>query len=537
VSCTLRRERIADGSPPCQTIDMPSRWQKLALPAVLMLAFAHGGLYASFLPPWGLVDEQQHFHYIQHLAEKGSIPIAGQTVVSAEIIASLFETRKWENFHSATFSSEDPREMGLDGQSYEGYQPPVFYALFVPLYLAFPGDVVDKLFWLRWASVGLSLVTVWIAYRIVLELFPENHFLAFSTAALLALLPERAAAISRVNNDVLLEVLAAALVWVCTVAVLRRLSIRRCQLLGLLLGLGVLTKTSMAVLVVLLPFVFLADRHDSGRSTCALWTCGIATVLIVPLVARNLSLYGDPTGFSGFEAVYEIPAPALNWGNLLSEIRSLFSHFWVVWWKGARAGTNPLLSVSHAVLAILTAFSLTGLVRSARRARRMGKLDRRHWIAAMYTLAVMCSALAVLAGSFRGMFPVIQGRFFLPVVVPIVILFCWGLWCTPSRKVLILATLLTVTALGVLSLFGNLLPYFYYWTEFVADGVPQPHSWPGWQDAWAIFRSRLLNYKPGVVQSTLAWTVGFYALSLVLAGAVFRGLSLSTRRDHTAEDR
>ncbi len=515
---------------------MQGTWHRLALPSVLLLAFFHGGLYASYLPPWGLVDEQQHFHYIQHLAERGAIPIAGQTFVSPEIIESLFETRRWENFHWYPYPSDDPREMGLDGASYEGYQPPLFYALFAPVYLALPGDVLDKLYGLRWVSVGLSLISVWIAYRIALVLFRDKRVVAFSVAAFLALLPERAASVGRLNNDVLVEVFAAAFIWVCTVAVLRRLSVRRCQLMGLLLGLGVLTKTSMALLFLLLPVVFLANRREHGWSLCALWTFGVASVLIVPLVVRNQAVYGDLTGFSGFEVVYQIPAPTFSWGNLLSAIWRLLSHFWVIWWKGVAAGSNLVLTGLYAVLAILSAFSLAGLVQSARRAAWTGKLGRREWVAGMYALAVMAYAFAVLTGNFRGLFPEIQGRFFLPVVIPTAILYCWGL-ITASRRLLIPVTLLTMTAVGVLSLFGNLLPYFYYWSAFVADGIPQPHSWPGWPGAWAIFRARLLAHKPVLVQSTFPLTLGCYVASLVLAMVVFGGLNLPTKRSFAQIDR
>jgi len=58
-----------------------------------------------------------------------------------------------------------------------------------------------------------------------------NHnstiLLAFSVGAFLALLPERAASVGRVNNDVLVELFAATFIWLCTVTVLRRLSVRR----------------------------------------------------------------------------------------------------------------------------------------------------------------------------------------------------------------------------------------------------------------------------------------------------------------------
>lgn len=60
------------------------------LALLLLLAFLHGSLYALFLPPWGLIDEAQHLHYIQYIAEKQAMPVAGELYLSDEIVNSLF---------------------------------------------------------------------------------------------------------------------------------------------------------------------------------------------------------------------------------------------------------------------------------------------------------------------------------------------------------------------------------------------------------------------------------------------------------------
>ncbi len=508
---------------------MHDRWHKLAWPTILLLALFHGGLYASLLPPWSIIDEPQHFHYIQRLAEQDSIPIAGQTYISLEIVDSLFETRHWETFHWSTPDSRLPQNLGLIGHSYEGYQPPLYYALFAPLFSILPGGILVKLYWLRWATVGLSLLTVWMAWRMTRELFPEKPALAYSVGLFLALLPERAASISRVSNDVLLEVLAAAFIWVCTRAVLKGLTLRRSLLLGLLLGLGVLTKTSMAILAVLLPPVFWTNRRVSRWALCAVGTAGIALALIVPLLIRNLTLYGDLTGFSGFEASHVIAAPPLTGQNILSAVWDLFRHYWVIWWKGAMVKKNVLLDFFYLLLAIFSGLGLAGLVVHTRQRCASETDNRRCWIAAIYALALGSYATAVLVSYYQGYIPVIQGRFLLPVIVPASVLLIWGLWHAPGRQILVAATLLTLIALDVLSLFGNLLPYFYYWSAFAMGGMPQSYS-PGWQWAWTTFYSRFLGDKPVLLQPILVLTPLLYVATLVLAGKVFIELNTTPNR-------
>jgi hypothetical protein len=502
---------------------MSNYGRKLARLALLLLALVRGEMYASYLPPWGLIDEEQHVHYIQHLVEQRSFPIVGQTYLSSEIIESAFDTHRWETFHWPTPTSHIPQEMGLEGHSYEGYQPPVFYMLLVPLYVVLPDNLLVKLYCLRWAVVGLSLLTVWMISRIVTELFPQYPALPYFVSLLLIFLPERTASVSRVNNDVLLEVIATAFVWVSTRTILSGLSIRRSQLLGLILGFGVLTKTSMIVLLVLLLFIFWINRKVVNYWLCAMWTGGIALVLIIPFVARNLWLYGGVTGFSGFRVLSRdliaLSSPALTLQNIFLAVRDLFCHFWVVWWKGARVITNPVLNGTYIVLAILSGYSFFGIVHNIWGQHRCKlKNGKVRATLVMYLLAAGSCAIAVLIGYFSGIFFVIQGRFFLPVVVPILVLYSWGMWHNKYGRGLVLITLGILVVLDTLSLFGNLLPYFYYWSAFVKDGVHQSYTSLTWREAWSLFYPRFLNDKPTGMWHVLIGILPLYLMSLSVTG-------------------
>jgi len=504
--------------------DVRGDTQGLLLFSILLLALLRGGLYASFLPPWGLIDEEQHIHYIQHLAEQSAIPLVGQTYLSREIVNSLFETRRWEVFHWRAHDSRDPMTWGLEGHSYEGYQPPLFYILFVPLYVALPSDILVKVYGLRWAMVCLALLTVWMAYRLAAELFPLPRLLPYLLCLLLVMIPERTISVSRVNNDVLLEVVSTAFIWGCTRAMLKGLTVRQSQLLGLLFGLGVLTKTSAAVLFVLLPFVFWMNRHTANLRKCVLWTGGIAVVLIAPFVARNLWLYGDLTGFAAFRVIAGAAPRVLTGQSLAAATWDLFRHFWVVWWKGSVAAASPIVNGFMAVLAVLSIMSLVGLVRYLREQYARDPRETRIIIA--YACAVGSCAAAILASYFSGSVPVIQGRFFLPAIVPAVILFCWGLWRYSFGKAALLTTIGALAIVDALALFANLLPYFYYWSAFVEDGVPKPYTPLDWQVAWNLFYLRLLSDKPAVLQPMLVWLLPLYLAGLAFVGGVLKKCNL-----------
>jgi hypothetical protein len=85
-------------------------------------------------------------------------------------------------------------------------------------------------------------------------------------------------------------------------------------------------------------------------------------------------------------------------------------------------------------------------------------------------------------------------------------------------------------AIGWLSLFGNLLPYHYYWSAFATGGVPSLVP-PGWQGAWATFFPRFLSDKPVVFRPILILTPLLYVTSLVLAAKVYLEMNAKSVRD------
>ena len=210
-----------DGTPPGK----PDRSSAVArsvaarrlLAVLLVLAWLHGSLYAGLMPPWGLIDEAQHLDYIQSLAEGRGQPMWRESMLSPEIIASHFATHRWETFLWTPPATEDPAAMGLMAHSYEAYQPPLFYWLMTPVYSALPGDILDKLFALRWVMVTLSLIPVWVVFRLARLFRPADLRFAGIATLLYISLPERTMAVSRLNNDVLLEVWAALALLVLTV--------------------------------------------------------------------------------------------------------------------------------------------------------------------------------------------------------------------------------------------------------------------------------------------------------------------------------
>jgi 4-amino-4-deoxy-L-arabinose transferase-like glycosyltransferase len=204
----------------------------------------------------------------------------------------------------------------------------------------------------RLLSVLMGAVTVWLTYKIASELFPDRAWLALGAAGVNAFTPMFIFISGAVNNDNLTMVLCS----LGLLLIVKRLReyggtgirdqkaaerelpvaqdflyrVGRWLPLGLVLGLGALTKTSA---LALLPIVGLAVMIAAWwkRSWREFWAGVLATAIPVMLIAgwwylRNVQLYGDVTGINAFiDVLGKRAAPASlsqlwgeRWGFMLS---------------------------------------------------------------------------------------------------------------------------------------------------------------------------------------------------------------------------
>jgi hypothetical protein len=481
--------------------------------AILFFALVHGGIYASFLPPWGLIDEEHHLHYIQHLAETGSPPKVGQTYLSQEIITSLFETKRWETFGWLAPASTEAQQMGLEGHSYEGYQPPLYYALMAPIFMLLPQDMLVRLFSLRWIAVGISAFSLWLAYRTVKILFPQKPIIPLLVAFFLALNPERTASMSRVNNDVLLELLAIANAWICAKCVIYGITTRRSQWMGLLFGLAMITKTSAFPLFVLPVGALWFCRSSPYIRRQAAWTFGLSSLLILPWIIRNLYVYGDLTGLSAFKALllqYQIEFQTSPLGKTLLLIPA---NLWVVWWQQGAVVENTLTKGLN--LSILGFFflSLVGLISGAW--KRAGKIwGQKERLFLLYAILLIVHTITILWSYSSGLIPVMQGRFFLPVLLPAILFFVYGIYRLPLRTIWLSIFAILLILSDWIALLMIQMTAFYSTPVF--EGQP-------WNETLPFIPSRMIDAmknihwdKPIFIQKTLVPISILYAIALLL---------------------
>ncbi len=268
---------------------MNTATRKYSLMVILAAYAVIGGLYATRIPPWQAPDEPAHYNYVRQLAQTGAYPVIEMGDYDQALL-------------SQKVAPPDARpSFPLDAIQYEDHQPPLFYTLAAPVFVAFDGSLVA----LRLFTLLIGALAVTFTYLAVLEVFPSQPGIAAFAAAWVALLPQHVHMAASLNNDALSEALIALTLWLSARlvmvagrgagageqgsegggAVTRRAppaSRRALVLLGIVVGLSLLTKAQAYLcLPVALAAVFMATHgRQPGRAVAR----DLGIVLAVGLV-------------------------------------------------------------------------------------------------------------------------------------------------------------------------------------------------------------------------------------------------------------
>jgi 4-amino-4-deoxy-L-arabinose transferase-like glycosyltransferase len=228
---------------------------------------------------------------------------------------------------------------------------------------------------IRLLSVLMGAVTVFLTYRLSMELMPDHLNLALVAAAVNAFTPMFIFISAAVNNDNLVIPLSS-LALLLMVRLLKasqtmddgrqvaRLvsSAKRFLPLGIVVGLALLAKVSAGGLIALtaLTIAYVSWRE---RSVLTFFTGGLVTGGAALLIAgwwyfRNWRLYGDPLGQNTFIEILgqrDVPADlAQLWRERISFIRGYWGNF---------GGLNVLMPEwVYLIFNILALLALLGLV-------------------------------------------------------------------------------------------------------------------------------------------------------------------------------
>ncbi|MHB1464111.1 MAG: DUF2142 domain-containing protein [Thermoleophilia bacterium] len=344
--------------------------------------------FALIQPVWSRVDEAQHYSYVQYLAENRSLPVEGKTFITPAAVQISLKEDQWGWAPAGLLSTParlNPSQWsmlpaGLSDQNqekwvrrnlwyfnYEAMQPPLYYAVNVPLYAALPADPLVKLYGMRLLAALLASTILPLSYLTAREAFPESRLALWGTPVIVLLTQGFALNMSQMSNDALAVPLAAAGVLLLLRMTGRGLATKRSLLAGAVIAAALLTKLTTVFLLplALLPPVLLVYyKRESIRR--ALLQTGLMTApvaaLMAPWMLHNLFLYGDTTGASAARPLMSsfFASPLTSLGTL--RLNELLPTFWFgepvfpfSYWTLAWIAIGPAMVVAIAgVLFFLT---------------------------------------------------------------------------------------------------------------------------------------------------------------------------------------
>jgi hypothetical protein len=307
----------------------------LLLAALLLLYVVLATWYSLVIPLGEAPDEVDHYRVIRYLAHWHRWPITEEEheavqpplyyLVGTALTFWIRDHVPFATLANADFDLADPlapRNLLLH-PAYEGW-PFEGWALAWHM--------------VRLVSVALGSVTVWAVFRLGRTLFPARPDVGLAMAALTAFTPQFLFMTAVVSNDNAATAMSALILW-RVAELLRRGSLKAPQLalLGLLVGLGLLSKSN---LIALLPVVGLAivaawwrqrERRPGDLLHALLLVFGLAGLVSAWYYVRNLVVFGDPLGFSFVMSTNPLRQGPLSSDVLVWLFRGLSRSFWLGW--------------------------------------------------------------------------------------------------------------------------------------------------------------------------------------------------------------
>jgi hypothetical protein len=409
-------------------------------PWVILLAgfVALATFYSIIVPLFEGPDEDDHFRYARFIADHRALPVqrfepgggaAGHqgwqpplyyalvALVIAPIDTSDYEQHLWRN-DAATFIG-DPSCCGRNLYFHTDSENFPYTRTTLAVHLA------------RLLSILFGAITVWATYHIAFTALNAVRttqyavsLLALACAAVVAFNPSFLFASALVSNDAPLAAFSSLvlLMWVKLLVGKIALTLKSAAMLGMLIGLGVLTKTTALGLIPfsMLVLVIVAWRARGARVAIA---GNVAMLAVIALIsgwwfARNHILYGDPLAYQ----LMSVSALFPRAGELtLAELFQIsLPWLWQTFWGGPTPGDfSPIILGGLAILAVLAMVGFTIFVlRIAYSVWRVAFVILAAWLA--FILFAQIQFIRTTTGAD-------QGRYLFPAISVIALIFVVGL--------------------------------------------------------------------------------------------------------------
>jgi hypothetical protein len=435
---------------------------RLLLSIIILLYTALAALYAVDTPKWQAPDEPAHFNYVRAIAETGAFPVLQR---------GDYDQAYLDKIKAAKF----PASFSIDPIRYESYQPPLYYVLAAPVYLlARAGGLDAAVVALRLFGVAIGAMLLLVAYRIVRDAFPDDHFLALAVVGVIATVPQHIAISASISTDVAGELVLMLILWLAVRRMQNGLSDSRFAIWGgVLFGLVLLTKNTVYVPSALVLVGAEIARLRINNLQVALhpfrWPLvawGLGFAIFLPWLIHGAVAYGaaDPFGIARHDSIVTgQPTTAemiarYGFNHIAFDYFAVtFKSFWAQFgWMGVLV--NDRIYVG---LMVLTGAALFGFGLYAYQVFHHHEMitEAQHWFLGIMAVILVVSFADFFAYNLK--FFQLQGRYLFPAMFSIAVVLVLGLREILNRdyeRIIFAGLYVGMLGLDAICLFAYIVP-------------------------------------------------------------------------------
>ncbi|MBV9120304.1 MAG: DUF2142 domain-containing protein [Chloroflexi bacterium] len=376
---------------------------------LLILCFVLLALgYAHFTPPWQAPDEPAHYNVVRFIAERHQLPVLQAGDYPAQLVPIAPKSQVTD----------------LAPYRYESHQPPLFYLLELPVYVLTSGNVLA----MRSLGVVIGALLLPVTYLCARQVLPGRPWLWLFAAGFAGFIPMNLFIDGSIENDSLADLVMALLLLLCLGIAMGKARSFWAPLLGVSLGLAVLTKVTIALPALVLAAIALWFGAPSWRrfirdgaiaATAAAVVCGWWLV-------RNGLIYGWTDLLVQQRQAQVAGGQAQRHGFGLPQLQDFTIGSFHSFWGQFGWMSLPLPNREYTALGLICiGFSIAAVVAIVRRL-----------VFGRVLLTLLATWAAVVAGDlyYNLTFVQNQGRYLFPALAPLAVLAAAGVGaCCPRR--------------------------------------------------------------------------------------------------------
>jgi 4-amino-4-deoxy-L-arabinose transferase-like glycosyltransferase len=453
-------------------------------------------------PPFSGHDEVAHYAYLRTVATDHRVPVIPDLaewrkawtsrsdlpgdLLPKDIYRYCAYVLDWNYCEDEKWKNNPPVAVTYAGQfyphgwNYASNHPPLYYVVMTPVYLATDfGTPAQQQYVLRTATIPIGMAIVLLTFLIARLLFPRDSLIPTVAATFVAFQTQLSYESAMINNDILLVAFFTLALYILVRGMRQGFTLGSAAALGLVVGLGLLTKASM---ITILPIVAIVLVFSVGYRNIRRWvTLGAITGLVIGLVVWPWYLYLHRT-YGNFSALPQVKDLQFLWTyrnkpspTILQQLwnRNFAADRWSETWGdfGWRLIQLPqwLLTVIGLPFLVMVIASLTGLIwatiQLVRRRSMPGylKIDALQ-CSGLWLMLLVCVLAYGAMLQFGTTFSLTQARYYFNAVPAAAILIAFGLRAlTPDRARPGVAAgfLVFMIAINVLIYSQGVLPFWY----------------------------------------------------------------------------